>query len=157
MNRSIVAAFLGFVLLSQAGYAEGQIEQLFSDDNKLIQEDYKVDGGALAMGPDGFARHTLEYDERGNVVREAWLDDQLNPVANKDGVYAVAREYNEANRVAVVRYLDAQGNPMLYEKLGAYGESFEYDQNGNVSVNLRLDATLAAVVDGEIRTMRAEG
>ena len=107
MNRTIVAAFLSFMLLSQTGYAEGAIEQLFSDDNKLIQEDYKIDGDALAVGPEGFARHLLDYDDRGNVIRESFLDADLKPAANKSGIITVEREYDAENRVIVTRYLDA--------------------------------------------------
>ena len=140
MNRGIVAALLGFMLLSQTGSAEGRIEQFFSENNALLREDYLNAQDALEVGPEGFARHVLEYDGEGHVIREAFLDDQLLPVANKDGVITLEREYNEQGQVTRIRYLDAEGNPMPNHKLGAYGEAFEYDEAGNVSVITRLDA-----------------
>ena len=66
------------MLLLCSAFAEGELKQTFSeDDNKLlIQEEYMDDAGQLYVGDKGFARHTLEDDEAGHVIREAYYDGQ---------------------------------------------------------------------------------
>ena len=149
MNRKLFIVLLVGALLFASALAEGDMVQTFSEDNTLLlQEDYTVDG-KLAVGPDGFARHTLDYDDAGRVVREAFYDDSLALAANKQGIVIVTREYDENGRVSKIMYLGADEQPMLYSKLKAYGEICGYDASGNMNLEILLDAAGARMLNDD--------
>ena len=126
MKKGLAVLLVILLLPLFAAFAEEGPVQTLSDDGRLIQEDYVTEDGRPKTGPGGFARRVLDYDDEGRVVRESFFDDQLAPAPNKDGVIVIERDY-DGDKVVRARYLDADGAPMLYERLGAFCEAFEYD------------------------------
>lgn len=138
MKKSIIA-LLCLVTLPYIGLTETELVQITSDDGVVLREDY-LDDGRLTMGEKGFARHTFEYDDRGNPIVEAFYDDSGALTENKDGIVVLKREYDDDNRVSRIWYLGTDDQPMIYKKSGAYGEAFKYNEAGRVVLNVRLDA-----------------
>ena len=127
--------------LGAACLAEGEIHTTYDGDDQLIQEDFVLEDGSLAVGPDGFARHRLSYDDSGRLAEEVFYNERLEPAPNGDGVVIARYAYEgEGDKPSVVMYFDAAGQPMLYEALGAYGERLAYDEKGRVSMEELLDA-----------------
>ena len=50
------------------------------------------------------------------------------------------KDYNQDKKLTAQRYYDAEHNPAILASLGAYGQSYEYDDRGNQISNTRLDA-----------------
>ena len=66
------------MILAFFGLAEGvDPVQTFSEDNRLIQEDYIDEGGQRILGPKGFSRREMTYDDGGHVIREAFYNEAL--------------------------------------------------------------------------------
>ena len=84
--KRILAFILTFLCCAESvSAAEGYYIRVYTADEKLIREDFSLDedGKNLSVGPDGYARRTLEYDERGNTVRETYYDENGEPAPNK--------------------------------------------------------------------------
>ena len=102
MKRKITILFLlCLALLPQAGRAGAKLEKRYSEDGRLIAEEYRAKDGGLAVGAKGFARHELEYDAAGNAVWEAWFDAQLNPMPNRDGVTALVKKTLDFEKISM--------------------------------------------------------
>ena len=140
MKKTIPLILLGALLLMPGARAAGELKKYYSDDNRVIREDYVLEDGALVVGEGGFARHELEYDAQGRAVHELYLDAALLPVGNRDGIVEIERVYDDDGRLAAIHYRNGAGAPALNESLGAYGEAWEYDAAGNVISDTLLDA-----------------
>ena len=123
MMKRTIAVLCLLLALSAACLAEPELKQFFSEDEKLLHEDY-MENDQLVMGPKGFARHTYEYDDQGNAVREAYYDASEVLVKCSDGIVVLEREFDDSGRVSLVRYLDADGQLMCLDSIGAYAETF---------------------------------
>ena len=98
MKREIIA-LLAVLMLARGACAEAdKPQQYFKNDQYLIQEEYVYDAGKLYGGEKGFARHVLTYDDGNHVIREEYFDENMAPICNPDGYFAVERRYDEEGR-----------------------------------------------------------
>ena len=126
------------MILTIFGLAEGvEPVQTFSEDNRLIQEDYINEGGQRILGPKGFSRREMTYDDGGHVIREAFYNEALELAPNKDGVVVTERRYDEAGHVIWYRYLDAEGQPMAVKGVVEMEQGF--DESGNLNREVMMD------------------
>jgi hypothetical protein len=114
MKHFITLTIVLTLILTAFGIAEGVDPiQTFSEDNRLIQEDYIGESGQRILGPKGYSRRVMTYDDGGHVISEAFYNEALELAPNKDGIVVIERNYDEAGRVTGYRYLDAEGQPMI--------------------------------------------
>ena len=138
MKRFITLTITLMLILTIFGLAEGvDPVQRYSEDNRLIQEDYIDEGGQRILGPKGFSRREMTYDDGGHVIREAFYNEALELAPNKDGVVVIERRYDESGHVVWYRYLDAEGQPMAVN--GVWQVEQGYDDNGNLNHETVLD------------------
>lgn len=99
--------------------------------NVLERRYYGVDGN-LVCGSDGVAGYSSRFDERGKETNRVYLaTDGKTPVANNNGIVQVSRSYDFCGRPVSMKYLDANGVPMLSNEKYA-GWLKEYDSRGKL-------------------------
>ena len=71
-KRRLMVVALLLVLTAQPSLSEdGGAKQTFDESDRLIQEEYLDENDQRVLGEQGYACHTLEYDERGNWISRA--------------------------------------------------------------------------------------
>ncbi|PCG19605.1 hypothetical protein [Brachyspira sp. G79] len=86
---------------------------------------------------ESYASHSIEYDKKGNIIENAYLDENGN-YKNISSGYAICRySYNDIGLPTEETYYDSNENKTVYlnsKKLffGFHKLTREYDDNGNV-------------------------
>ena len=96
----------------------------------------------------GFARRTLKYDNRGNIIEQAYYDAEGNLYATNMGFAIVRTAYNQQGKKTEETFYGTDDKPCI----GATGyacATFNYDPKGNPSevnyfkyLNNKMDPTL---------------
>ena len=87
------------------------------------------DESAAGNGGSGYARQLTIRDERGNVIRESYFDSEGGQITLEKGYATILREYNEANKLIFMEYLDVRGNPVIATNTAYAAIGYEYDEN----------------------------
>jgi YD repeat-containing protein len=82
----------------------------------------------------GIARVVSEYDELGNLSRRVNLGVDGRPVTERHGSETRVR-YDEHGNTTEIVFLDASGQLVTSERIGAAGATYAYDGQGNVIEN----------------------
>ena len=70
MKHYITLTIVLTLILTAFGMAEGvDPVQTFSEDNRLIQEDYIDESGQRILSPNGYSRRVMTYDAGGHELR----------------------------------------------------------------------------------------
>ena len=132
----------GIPLNTLYGYA---VEERVYDPQTKTETDryYDQDGHPYRSYLYGYGNRK-EIDDKGNVIRITYFDENENPMVTGFGYASVSREYYltggpENGRVKKEFYFDEKGKPIILS-LGQYGEEMEYDESGRNSVITYLDA-----------------
>jgi YD repeat-containing protein len=81
---------------------------------------------------DGYARLTNTYDEHGNLVAQAFFDENDHPVLHKDGYAKVQRKYNNLNQLIEVAFFGTDGVSIALKDKGWASRKLVYDDRGNL-------------------------
>ncbi|MBQ4382741.1 MAG: hypothetical protein II794_08410, partial [Oscillospiraceae bacterium] len=123
-----------------AGFAEtpSYITSRIYDGRRLVlrEEYYNLDGTARKVS--GYYGLEREYDRRGSILTERYLDENGEPAPNSSGYAQVRYEYNGKAQRTRTAYFDAQGQPVALKAGYAVIEN-EYDKVGNVTLYRYLD------------------
>ena len=129
----------GYMMNGSEGWAT--VTYTWLDSKHAYSERYYDAAGAPVVVPDkGYSGIDREYDDELRVTRYTYYDGTGYVGPNADGAIIVTREYDDNGYLSLCWYYDAEGQPMLYEAIGAYGEAFERDEKGNIAKDIRLDA-----------------
>lgn len=112
-------------------------------------------GSELAIGAGGWAsgasaatdanrsevsRFALEFDERGYLITERFLNAWGAPTRNSDGAFARGYRRGPRGEVLAVTTLDAAGRPLASILTGAATREIQHDADGRVVRERYLDA-----------------
>ena len=84
--------------------------------------------GNLITNPHtGWSFMRREYDNKGNLLWEAYFNAKSNPIKSKDGYHKVVKTYTKSNKEATIAYFDNSDEPMLVN--GYHKEQYKYNEN----------------------------
>lgn len=128
----------------QEPYLKGStacITQYRYEGFRLIEQIYSGVSGKMEEGPNGYAKVSIKYDERGNVVEVLYFDES-NSLRRRS--YAkVEKGYNSRGQITREAYYNAQecfvaGDDgyaqgiVTYDKLGNICDKYYLDENGEL-------------------------
>jgi hypothetical protein len=114
-------------------------ETLMANDIEQPVKETFCDEDGDPMVIDGYAVTTKEYDDYGNVARQAYFDAYDNPVSLSNGAHSVYKEYNLNKKVIYTAYYGTGGNAVTI-KTGCSIVKNEYDDQGNMVLESYYDA-----------------
>lgn len=101
------------------------------EDGCLISEKYFDVNGQPMLCKDCYHEKQLDYDERGNCIREAYYDAEGNPVMSyTKAVSVIECDYNEYGTCTQRRYYDIDGKPSKVRNINS--KTNKYDNRGNL-------------------------
>lgn len=114
----VVFSFFSLIITrSQDSDVEKKIETLTSieyrEDNSIYQYYYDLSGKITYNSEVGYASSIKEIDNKGNVIKESFFDQNNIQCKNNLGYFTVSREYDSCNRNIKETYFDMVGNLML--------------------------------------------
>lgn len=115
-----IAADLGYATIIVTKTEHSRLEQYYDEKGEPISR------------YDGYFAVLREYDEKGNNIRNTYLNHQGNPVVTLSGYAVQEREYNANGQLVAIRYFDAEGHPALTVSDG-YGKIYEYNERGETN------------------------
>ncbi|QTE75004.1 VanZ family protein [Clostridiales bacterium FE2010] len=126
-GRITVAAELGYstVVISQT--EQGELECYYDNQGKPVSRRYA-----------GYYAILRKKDDKGNVDRVIYLDQDGAPVIIASGYAEERREINQKGQTIFIRYYDDHGQQVLTELYG-YGEKHEYDEKGQIKKIIYID------------------
>lgn len=119
---------------------------MYNDHNRITNISYydinddKINAYVYSheyLGYESYASHLIEYDKKGNIIENAYLDENGN-YKNISSGYAICRySYNDIGLPTEETYYDSNENKTVYlnSKKWFYGFhklTRDYDDNGNV-------------------------
>lgn len=106
----------------------GLIRYSYENGNRVSTKVFGPDGEPISI--DGHHETLVEYDDRGNAVRNTYLDEQGR--LTQDGVAVIELTVDSYGNELERRYYDAQGEPIQEQAGLAYWKrEQEYDERGN--------------------------
>lgn len=117
------------------------IEKLYFDVSKrLVVKRYYDHFGELYYDDYGIAVYEYTFDSKGNRTSVSYFDEYKQPFqVNFVGPASIKYEYDAENHVTKVSYFDIAGD--LNAGMGIAVISYQYDSNGRVVEEKRLDET----------------
>ena len=106
--------------------------QTYDRYDRAIESRYLSADGTPVVGPEGHSVVRREYNGRGKISLEEYLDQNGNPAA-KDGVYGIRREYNSFGNLYMETWLDAFGSPSANAD-GYASAMYDYDLSNSAQV-----------------------
>ena len=114
-----------------------------------IEREYDENGNAHVLRfLDGNGQYTVcragyemvwrRFDDKKRVIYESYMDHTSSPMANANGVYQTAYDYNEAGKVTQEQYFNADGSPMETRD-GAARVIRTYGEDGSLAGEERLN------------------
>ena len=99
--------------------------------NELLASEtlYIDENDSLCNGPQGYCIERLQYDDKGRVIWQTYLDKDRNAVEKKDGVYFYSKleiGYNESDKPDNLEMYNLSGNSIKIVKCS-------YNANGSIS------------------------
>jgi hypothetical protein len=126
------------------------VRSTYDEHGHLVELGWLDPDGKPFINTAGFARETIETDEHGDIVREAFFGvDQRKPCPNVDGIAGWKADYDGGGHIVQILYLGIDGKLCLH-KDGNAGWKAEYDGRGNVvrTVFFGVDGNRCLVKDG---------
>lgn len=95
------------------------------DNNPYIMTFLYIDKFEAPARGTGLGYYAIRkrVDSDGRVVMEEYLDNQLNPMAQRDGVSAIRVEYDDAKGIKIIHCLDKDKKPVMSKEGFAKGVS----------------------------------
>lgn len=84
----------------------------YNDDCLPVVEMYYGESNVKILGPDGYWKKLIEYDERNNETHISYLGTDGKPIVLTEGYSQIVQEYNEDNGPVRRVYLDKEGKPV---------------------------------------------
>ncbi len=104
-------------------------------ENSFLNENMQVEADKQS----GMAYRKMEYDKYGCMTSQILLDIFLKPINNIDG-YAIQQNKFDGNTNNIERlFFDANNKPSFNKKIGAFGEKYEYTENGDMKTKYFVD------------------
>ena len=112
---------------SKDGFAE--IRSTYDDNDKMLETWHYSADGSLVMNPrEGHSGVVCEYDEKGNLISEAFFDASKQPLLKGEKYHAIVYEYDRFNNLTKSLYKGKDGNNIENQEVFVN----EYDLYGNV-------------------------
>ena len=108
--------------------------------NKTSERYFDADGQPYVLAKGGYSGIDREFDADMRVTRVTYYDASGRIGPNADGVVIQTRAYDDNGYLSLVWYYGADGQLMYYDGIGAYGEAYERDADGNVTTDTLLDS-----------------
>ena len=155
----------GNLVNSSEGYAEHVIS--YSDDWHVQEEYYRDQNGNPVLVTGGYSRRKLievneedrtyvmseidetlgenganpyvlrTYDHYDRIIKEQYFGGDGTPANGPEGCNTVAKEYTSRGQISLIKYFDANENPVKVG--GVYGISSEYNSYANLQQQTWLD------------------
>ena len=77
----------------------------------------------------GYAKGLLEYNERGDCIKQTYLDINGDPVNSFQGCAVLSADYDERGNMTRMDFFGADGN-LITSDIGAASVVFHYDSRG---------------------------
>ena len=117
-GRIMIAADAGYATMIKTKTEKGILEQYYDENGEPISRFFQ------------YYAVIREFDERGNNIRNTYLDQDGNPCMIRDDYATEAIEYNENNLVSKILFYDTERHPVCTSSYG-HGLINEYDDSGN--------------------------
>ncbi len=112
----------------EGGYAS--LEKLRDANHNVIKTCYRDRLRNLVPSKEGYSCVVFDYDESGNMIREAYLDGEGEPTY-LEGYASFIAEHDELGRRIATRMFDRHGQPTTIEA-GYAARRVELDKDGNL-------------------------
>ena len=96
--------------LNTEGIAGLTIEYHGDSERESVRRFFGLDGKPCHI-KNGRAGYMMEYDARGNLVKEVDIDTQGKPFADADGIVGTIRKYDKRNRLIQERWMGEDMKP----------------------------------------------
>jgi hypothetical protein len=130
----------GKPVVGKDGYA-GWTARYDERGNRIAQSFFNAEGKRPAAWP----HERWKFDDRGNAIEIAYLDEKGHPVLNRDKLAVMKVEHDERGNPIARAYFDDRGRPT--EDWAR--ESLKYDERGNI-----IDQVFLAADGKPVRTSK---
>lgn len=141
--------------------ADGTLSRTLSEGYPVCRTEYDLKGNVAAemyFTSDSCVAalvKTYRYDDRGNVIMEAYIDASGKPVLNKEGYYMVKYAYDDNDRVIETEYLSSEN---VAGEGGMFCKKNRFDRKGNrIEISYSdADSTLVLNPETSVACIRLE-
>ena len=111
----------------------GFIAVNYDKDTKLEEHFIGVRDFPVINRKYGYASVVRETDDTGNIISEAYFDEDDHPVTVKEGYASLTREFDNQHQKTKESYFGRTGQPILLPGAGYASVTYTYDNQGIVN------------------------
>lgn len=106
-------------------------ELVYNSRNDIVEQRYYNTAGKLSLNSDlGVASSKMEYDKKGNKVKQSNYGTDSKPINNKEGWASATYEYDAMGNIVRQCFFGTDGKPTDSKKMVPVGIA-RYDRNNN--------------------------
>jgi hypothetical protein len=110
-----------------------KFKRIYNSHGKMVyQALFGVDGQYIKSDTKTNAIYKAEYDERGNLTSQQWLNENNEPSPNSYGYYSIQYGFDKNDNEIYQRYIDANNKVITNDSLQLYTIRKTYDEQSRM-------------------------